>query len=143
MTDATAASSKWVGNYKLNDVTFYDETNDEFGRFSISSGSCGFKISDNSDGWYVLQDSSDCRIRDEYGNTYPIVFNATLKIKIDSYGSISDVDESYGGTSSDNTSTTTVLASDLTFGASSAVKRVLLEFNSGEIVLYTYSYSKK
>lgn len=143
LTSTSGESAKWVGSYKMTDIVAFDHTYYDSYRFTISSGSCGFQLSSDTAGWYLLVESNDCRIRNEYGDTYPIVSASRLRLKIDAYGSISEVDSSSIGTSSNNTSTATILAMDLTFGTSSAVMKTTKRLGSGDIYDYTYSYSKK
>ena len=143
LSDATSSTSKWVGNYKLTGIMALDRTYYEASRYTVNSGSCGFKLSDNSDGWHQLLETNDCKLKDEYGDTYPIVYSGSYKIKIDTYGSISEVDTSSTGTSSNTTSTSTLLKIDVTFGTSSAVMKTVVRLGSGVIVDYTYSYSKQ
>ena len=143
LSDATSSTSKWVWNYKLTGIMAYNRTYGESYRYTVNSGSCGFNLSDNADGWHQLLETNDCTIKDEYGDTYPIVSKATYKIKIDTYGSISEVDTSSIGSSSNTTSTSTILEIDVTFGTSSAVMKTIVRLGSGGIVDYTYSYSKQ
>jgi hypothetical protein len=143
LSTATESTSKWTGKYKLTNIMAYDRQYYETYRYTIGSGSCGFTLSDNSNGWYRLQETNDCSIKDEYGDTYPLVSSSRMNIKIDSYGSLSDVEEDSIGTSSSNTSSSTILEIDLTFGTSTAVLKTVVELEQGAIVDYTYTYSKQ
>lgn len=143
LSAAATETGKWVGNYGLTGISAFNQTSYDTYQFTVSSGSCGFRLSEDTGGWYLLKEANDCKITDEWGDQYPMVSASSLKIKIDSFGSLSQVDQSSVGTSSNYTSSATILEMDLTFGTTSAVMRTTTRLVSGDIANYTYSYTKR
>ncbi|MEY4630039.1 MAG: hypothetical protein RIQ81_159 [Pseudomonadota bacterium] len=142
-TETGTSASKRTGKYALTDILAIDRVDYESYRYTVSTGFCGFQLSESQNGWFLLQETNDCKLKDEYGDLYSRVSSGSFKIKLDAYGSLSDVDMTGGGTSTDNTSSSNILAMDLTFGTSSAVMKTVVELSSGLVVDYTYNFSKK